>query len=371
MANEFRVCGVSKEEAQRYSRQILVSDVGVAGFRKISEVSILVVGAGGLGSPAALYLAGAGVKCLGIVDGDQVDITNLHRQTIHSEARVGMNKAASGALACRALNGSVSVCSHEEFLNERNALDIIAQYDVIVDATDNVVTRYLLNDACVLLRKPLVSGSALRMEGQLTVYSYCGGPCYRCIFPNPPPAHSVTNCSDGGVLGPVPGVIGTLQVIFVEFVCRDTDPTIGLTGDRGAQSRDGQGSRPSSCRAHAPLRRCNLPLQNGKIAGEELELRYLRRRSAADVAAAGGGRGARRVRGGRRAGPVPGIAAAAAGELHLVRRIQRCPAPPGAPSPLHERVSYAHVHPCPRTPPRMQPHAQARMHACVHSHKRI
>jgi adenylyltransferase/sulfurtransferase len=212
MAESDRVCGVSKEEAERYSRQILVSEVGVSGFRKIADAAVLVVGAGGLGSPAALYLVGAGVKCLGIVDGDNVETTNLHRQVIHSEDRVGVNKAASAAKSCRALNQKVPVVTHEEFLNENNALNIMSQYDVIVDATDNVVTRYLLNDACVLLGKPLVSGSALRMEGQLTVYSYGGGPCYRCIFPQPPPAHTVTNCSDGGVIGPVPGVIGTLQV---------------------------------------------------------------------------------------------------------------------------------------------------------------
>ena len=188
-------------------------DVGVSGFRKISEAAILVVGAGGLGSPAALYLAGAGVGCLGLVDGDNVEITNMHRQVMHSEDRIGMNKAASGALACQALNSSITIRTHSEFLDEGNAMGIISQYDVILDATDNVVTRYLLNDACVLLRKPLVSGSALRMEGQLTVYSYCGGPCYRCIFPTPPPVDSVTNCADGGVVGPVPGVVGTLQVI--------------------------------------------------------------------------------------------------------------------------------------------------------------
>ncbi len=217
MAECDRVCGVTKEEAERYSRQILVSEVGVSGFRKIADVAVLVVGAGGLGSPAALYLVGAGVKCLGIVDGDNVEITNLHRQVIHAEDRVGVNKAASAAISCRALNQRVPVVTHEEFLNENNALNIMSQYDVIVDATDNVVTRYLLNDACVLLGKPLVSGSALRMEGQLTVYSYGGGPCYRCIFPQPPPAHTVTNCSDGGVIGPVPGVIGTLQVCFIRF----------------------------------------------------------------------------------------------------------------------------------------------------------
>ena len=169
---EDRVCGVSKEQASRYSRQILVPDIGVAGHRKISEAKILIVGAGGLGAPAALYLAGAGVGCIGLMDGDAVDVTNLHRQVMHAEDRVGMNKAVSGAIACRALNSTVTVRTHEEYLSTGNALGIIEQYDVVLDATDNVVTRYLLNDACVLGGKPLVSGSALRLEGQLTVYNY-------------------------------------------------------------------------------------------------------------------------------------------------------------------------------------------------------
>ena len=142
------------------------------------------------------------------MDADQVESSNLHRQIMHTEGRIGVNKAQSGAQACGNLNASVPVEVHPEFLTADNALATVARYDIVLDASDNVATRYLINDACVLLGKPLVYGSALRMEGQLTVFNYKGGPCYRCMFPTPPPLDAVTDCSDGGVLGPVVGVIG-------------------------------------------------------------------------------------------------------------------------------------------------------------------
>ncbi|KAJ3333109.1 Molybdenum cofactor synthesis protein 3, partial [Blyttiomyces sp. JEL0837] len=162
---------------------------------------ILIVGAGGLGSPAALYLAAAGIGRLGIVDYDDIENSNLQRQIIHDEDKVGRPKAESAKESVERMTSFVKCTAYKVLLDSTNAKEIISSYDLVLDATDNVATRYLLNDACVLLKKPLVSGSALRMEGQLTVYNLDGGPCYRCIFPKPPPPETVTNCSDGGVLG--------------------------------------------------------------------------------------------------------------------------------------------------------------------------
>jgi len=198
--------------------------VGVTGHGRLAGSSVLIVGCGGLGSPAALYLAGAGVGRLGLMDADAVESSNLHRQIMHTESRVGVNKAESGKQACGLLNSLVPVDVHEHFLTADNAIEIVRKYDIVLDASDNVATRYLVNDACVILGKPLIFGSALRMEGQLTVYNYKGGPCYRCMFPIPPPLETVTDCSDGGIVGPVVGVIGTLQVIHMQcaliFCCK-------------------------------------------------------------------------------------------------------------------------------------------------------
>jgi adenylyltransferase/sulfurtransferase len=173
-----------------------------------------VVGCGGLGCPAAAYLAAAGVGRLGLADHDSVELSNLHRQVLHTQARLGTPKALSLATSLAALNPSIQLVPHVLALSSANALDIVGQYDVILDCTDNVATRYLLNDACLLAGRALVSGSALRWEGQLTVYNWqARGPTYRCLYPRPPPAAAVTNCSDGGVLGAVPGVIGCLQAL--------------------------------------------------------------------------------------------------------------------------------------------------------------
>ncbi|KAJ8662138.1 hypothetical protein O0I10_001831 [Lichtheimia ornata] len=204
---------LSNPEIRRFGRQLILPDFGIEGQLKLRNSSILVVGAGGLGAPALLYLGAGGVGRLGIVDHDDVDVSNLHRQVIHKERTQGINKAVSAMMAVHEINPGCHVTPYPILLDSTNALDIIKQYDVVLDATDNVATRYLLNDACVLAGKPLVSGSALRMDGQLTVYNYNGGPCYRCLHPVPPPAETVTNCSDGGVLGVVPGVIGTLQAL--------------------------------------------------------------------------------------------------------------------------------------------------------------
>lgn len=197
----------------RYSRQLLVPSFGVQGQQKLLDSSVLVVGAGGLGSSAAIYLAASGVGQLGIVDHDVVALNNLHRQVIHTEAAIGHLKVKSAAAACRAVNSSVDVVEHHALLTPVNSADIISKYDVVVDATDNVPTRYLINDTCVALSKPLVSGAALGMDGQLTVYHYKGSPCYRCLFPVPPPQEACQRCSDSGVLGVVPGIIGSFQAL--------------------------------------------------------------------------------------------------------------------------------------------------------------
>ncbi|XP_064600435.1 adenylyltransferase and sulfurtransferase MOCS3-like [Liolophura sinensis] len=208
-------CQLDNESILRYSRQLILPEIGVKGQLLLEQSSVLVVGAGGLGCPVAVYLAAAGVGRLGLVDYDEVELSNLHRQILHTEPRVGVSKSASASFACQQLNSRVKCIPYHLQLDSSNALQIIQQYNIIVDATDNVATRYLLNDACVLSRKPLVSGSALRFEGQLTVYNHDGGPCYRCLYPSPPPPETVTNCSDGGVLGVVPGIIGCLQALEV------------------------------------------------------------------------------------------------------------------------------------------------------------
>ncbi|KAI8582516.1 hypothetical protein K450DRAFT_227519 [Umbelopsis ramanniana AG] len=204
---------LSNAEIRRFGRQLILPDVGMNGQLKLRNTSMLVVGAGGLGSPICLYLGGAGVGRIGIIDHDEVDVSNLHRQVIHDESRVGINKARSAAESIRRINSTCQVIPYDCVLDSSNAMNIIPKYDIVLDATDNVATRYLLNDACVIAGKPLVSGSALRMDGQLTTYNYNGGPCYRCLHPTPPPAETVTNCSDGGVLGVIPGIIGCIQAL--------------------------------------------------------------------------------------------------------------------------------------------------------------
>lgn len=206
---------LNKDDVSRYSRQMLLPGFGVQGQKALKSASVLIVGAGGLGCPCAAYLAAAGVGRIGIVDFDAVEKSNLHRQILHSEAKVGMSKVDSLVLALRQLNSQPEYVQHSAVLDSSNALDIIGRYQVVVDASDNAATRYLVNDACVHLGRPLVSGSALRWEGQLTVYGYRGGPCYRCLFPQPPPTSTVTNCSEGGVIGMVPGIIGCMQALEV------------------------------------------------------------------------------------------------------------------------------------------------------------
>ncbi|XP_047467140.1 adenylyltransferase and sulfurtransferase MOCS3 isoform X2 [Mugil cephalus] len=206
---------LSNEDIMRYSRQLLMPELGVQGQLKLSKTSVLIVGCGGLGCPLAQYLAAAGIGRLGLLDYDEVELSNLHRQVLHGEENQGQAKALSAASSVRRLNSTVECVPYHLQLSPENALQLIQQYDIVADCSDNVPTRYLVNDACVLSGKPLVSASALRMEGQLTVYNYRGGPCYRCLYPMPPPPETVTNCSDGGVLGVVPGIMGCLQALEV------------------------------------------------------------------------------------------------------------------------------------------------------------
>jgi adenylyltransferase/sulfurtransferase len=202
---------LSNEEVERYSRHLIMPEVGMAGQKKLKAASILLIGAGGLGSPLALYLTAAGIGRIGLVDYDVVDYTNLQRQIIHSTKDVGRPKLESAKESMLAINPFVQVDTYEVPLTSANALEILAPYDIIIDGTDNFPTRYLTNDACVLLGKPNVYGSIFRFEGQLSVFYAKEGPCYRCLFPEPPPPGSVPSCAEGGVLGILPGTIGAMQ----------------------------------------------------------------------------------------------------------------------------------------------------------------
>jgi adenylyltransferase/sulfurtransferase len=202
---------LTNEEVQRYSRHLILPEVGPDGQRRLKAGRVLCVGAGGLGSPAALYLAAAGVGTIGIIDFDAVDLSNLQRQIIHGTPDIGRSKLQSAKDRLNALNPHVKVESYETALTSKNALEIFRDYDIILDGTDNFATRYLVNDACVILNKPNAYGSIFRFEGQASVFATKGGPCYRCLYPEPPPPGLVPSCAEGGVLGVLPGVIGTIQ----------------------------------------------------------------------------------------------------------------------------------------------------------------
>jgi adenylyltransferase/sulfurtransferase len=202
---------LSKDEILRYSRHLIMPEVGTEGQLKLKAAKVLLVGTGGLGAPLGLYLAAAGVGRIGLVDFDVVDFTNLQRQVIHGTSDVGRKKLDSAADRMHEINPFVRVDKHEVALSSENALDILRDYDIVVDGTDNFPTRYLVNDACVLLGKPNVYGSIFRFEGQATVFAYEGGPCYRCLYPEPPPPGLVPSCAEGGVLGILPGTIGLIQ----------------------------------------------------------------------------------------------------------------------------------------------------------------
>jgi molybdopterin/thiamine biosynthesis adenylyltransferase/rhodanese-related sulfurtransferase len=220
--------GLSVDEVKRYSRHLIIPDVGMTGQKRLKNAKVLVVGAGGLGSPALLYLAAAGVGTLGIVDFDVVDESNLQRQIIHGVSDIGKPKAESARDSIQEINPYVEVILHEERLDSDNALDIFRPYDLIVDGTDNFATRYLVNDACVLLNKPYVWGSIYRFDGQASVFWAEYGPCYRCLYPEPPPPGMVPSCAEGGVLGVLCASIGSIQVTeAIKVITGIGDPLVG------------------------------------------------------------------------------------------------------------------------------------------------
>src|ERR1700724_109909 len=202
---------LSKDEILRYSRHLIMPEVGMEGQQKLKAARVLCIGTGGLGSPLALYLAAAGIGTLGLVDFDVVDSSNLQRQIIHSTKDIGRKKIDSAQEKLNALNPALNVVKHDTMLTSANALEIFAQYDIVADGTDNFQTRYLVNDACVMLKKPNAYGSIFRFEGQASVFATKDGPCYRCLYPEPPPPGLVPSCAEGGVLGVLPGIIGLIQ----------------------------------------------------------------------------------------------------------------------------------------------------------------
>jgi len=219
---------LSPTELRRYARHLTLPQIGEEGQQRLKSGSVLLVGAGGLGSPAALYLAAAGVGRLGLVDFDRVDESNLHRQILYGTSDVGKPKLEAARTRLHDANPEITIATHELQLSSKNALEIVSQYDLVVDGTDNFPTRYLVNDACVLTGRPNVYGSVFRFEGQVSVFGAPGGPCYRCLYPEPPPPGLVPSCEEGGVLGVLPGVIGTLQATeALKLLTRTGEPLIG------------------------------------------------------------------------------------------------------------------------------------------------
>ena len=219
---------LTPEQRERYSRHLLVPEIGLEGQLKLLDAKVLLLGAGGLGSPTALYLAAAGVGTIGIVDDDVVDLSNLQRQVAHSEARIGVAKVDSAEQAIHEINSDIDVVKYQTRLDASNIMEIIDGYDVIVDGVDNFPTRYLLNDATVRLKIPVVSASILGFDGQLSVFAPYEGPCYRCLYPTPPPAELAPSCGANGVLGALPGIMGVLQAIeVVKLITGSGEPLIG------------------------------------------------------------------------------------------------------------------------------------------------
>ncbi|MGH9736397.1 MAG: molybdopterin-synthase adenylyltransferase MoeB, partial [Candidatus Acidiferrales bacterium] len=219
---------LSNEEVLRYSRHLIMPEVGMEGQLKLKQAKVLCIGAGGLGAPLGLYLAAAGVGRLGLVDFDKVDLTNLQRQILFSNDDVGHPKIEAAADRLRGLNPDIQIDRHETRLTSENALDLFREYDIVVDGTDNFPTRYLVNDACVLAGKPNVYGSIFRFEGQVSVFGYEGGPCYRCLYPEPPPPGLVPSCAEGGVLGVLPGIVGALQAAeAIKLILGKGEPLVG------------------------------------------------------------------------------------------------------------------------------------------------
>src|SRR5438270_2870398 len=219
---------LSNEEIARYSRHLILPEGGMAGQQKLKAAKVLCVGTGGLGAPLAMYLAAAGVGTIGLVDFDTVDASNLQRQIIHSTATVGKLKVDSAEIMLKGLNPFLNVVKHNTMLTSANAMEILKDYDVIADGTDNFQTRYLVNDACVLLNKPNAYGSIFRFEGQASVFGTKEGPCYRCLYPEPPPPGLVPSCAEGGVLGILPGLVGVIQATeTIKLILGSGEPLIG------------------------------------------------------------------------------------------------------------------------------------------------
>jgi adenylyltransferase/sulfurtransferase len=219
---------LTTDDLSRYSRHLILPEVGMEGQRRLKAAKVLCVGTGGLGSPLAFYLAAAGIGTLGLVDFDVVDASNLQRQIIHSTKDIGRKKVDSAAEKLTALNPELNVVKHETMLSSANALDILRDYDIIADGTDNFPTRYLVNDACVILGKPNAYGSIFRFEGQASVFATKEGPCYRCLYPEPPPPGLVPSCAEGGVLGILPGLVGVIQATeVIKFILGKGEPLVG------------------------------------------------------------------------------------------------------------------------------------------------
>ena len=219
---------LTQEEVSRYSRHLIMPEVGVEGQEKLKAAKVLLIGAGGLGAPVAMYLAAAGVGTIGLVDFDVVDVSNLQRQVIHGTKDIGKKKIDSAEETMRDINPLVKIIKHEVALTSENALAIMGDYDIIADGTDNFPTRFLINDACVILKKSNVYASIFRFEGQATIFAAEGGPCYRCLYPEPPPPGLVPSCAEGGVLGILPGVVGLIQATeVVKLILGAGEPLIG------------------------------------------------------------------------------------------------------------------------------------------------
>ena len=229
---------LNNEEILRYSRHLIMPEVGMEGQLKIKNAKVLCIGAGGLGSPLALYLGAAGVGTLGIVDFDVVDYTNLQRQIIHSTADVGRKKLDSAADKLKSINPFINIKKIDARLSSENALELFRDFDIIADGTDNFPTRYLVNDACVLTRKPNVYASIFRFEGQASIFALPDGPCYRCLYPEPPPPGLVPSCAEGGVLGILPGLLGVIQATeVIKLILGKGDPLIGRSVSQRTISR--------------------------------------------------------------------------------------------------------------------------------------
>jgi molybdopterin/thiamine biosynthesis adenylyltransferase/rhodanese-related sulfurtransferase len=265
----------------RYARQVILPELGEAGQQRLREASVLIVGAGGLGSPTSLYLAAAGVGRIGLVDFDRVDVTNLHRQILYATSDVGRPKLKAASERLRDANPDVAIETHDARLTSENALAILGDYDLAIDGTDNFATRYLVNDACVLLGKPNVYGSVFRFDGQVSVFATREGPCYRCLYPEPPPPHLVPSCAEGGVLGVLPGVIGTLQATeAIKLITGIGETLAGRLLLFDALRMSFRVMRvPRRCEEHAPITKlidyeefCN-PVQHEDITPEQVAAR--------------------------------------------------------------------------------------------------